>query len=918
MRSYYRYWGKADKESGRYHLLVYHCLDVAAVGYVLLSEDDALLRKFAAITGLDQDISICWLELFLALHDIGKFSITFQNLRPDLLRKLQTAESRKPYTVRHDNLGNLFLKYSVEDDQFVFPGWRDFSCVEWQDIIMAIARAYTGHHGVPPQMKGPNGMPLAYQNYFEDGDSIAAAEFVQDAGSMLWGKTETRTPLSPDVIEGQIRKASWLMAGFAVLCDWIGSNNTWFPRHEERMALEEYWNQHAIPQAKRAIREAGVKGGIPIPGLSKFSDLFPDFASPTPLQSFVEQCPIGSSQQLFILEDVTGSGKTEAALLLAGRLMAAGCGKGLFMALPTMATSNAMFSRLAGTSSPDKSPVYLRFFEKGSNPSIALAHGARHLSETFMAAVAGKDTSWATEESASAQCSSWLADNRKKALLADMGVGTLDQALLAVLPARFQSLRLFGLAGHVLIVDEVHAYDPYMNKLLQNLLAFHAALGGSAILLSATLPTHVRGDFIAAFARGCDDHRGLNAKSKGYPLASSYSKERGVEECPVAATPQRQCIVGIRIVAEESDVVRLAKEAADRGQCVCWLRNTVHDALVGFALLKDKLSVTDLMLFHARFAMGDRLDIESTVTATFGKKSTARERRGKVLVATQVVEQSLDLDFDLLISDLAPMDLLIQRAGRLHRHLRDEYGNPLAEGEGLDRREPAWMLIHGPMPDDDAAADWYKAKFAKAAFVYPSHGCLWLTARLLGNKGELKMPDDARELIEAAFSEKVDAIPEPLRQRDEQANAQRQADKSLAHINMLKLDEGYEATITQWREDMKTPTRLGGMETTVRLARWDGTTLSPWYEHEKFPWDMSQVSIRNGFVDSEKEYSGDLGKEIADLKERLPDKGKWTVLVPLTQGKDGLWWGEALNKRQEAVVLEYDRLTGVRVTKKEG
>jgi len=533
-----------------------------------------------------------------------------------------------------------------------------------------------------------------------------------------------------------------------------------------------------------------------------------------------------------------------------------------------------------------------------------------------MAAVAGNGSGAVGEESASAQCSSWLADNRKKSLLADVGVGTIDQALLAVLPARFQSLRLFGLANHILIVDEVHAYDPYMNKLLQNLLAFHAALGGSAILLSATLPTKVRRDFIAAFARGCDDHQELESKIKDYPLASAYSKEEGVRETPVDATPQRRCRVGIKLVAEEKEVVRLISEAAGRGQCVCWIRNTVHDAGAGYDLLKGELPADDVRLFHARFAMGDRLDIEGAVTTTFGKKSTALERSGKVLVATQVVEQSLDLDFDLLVSDLAPMDLLIQRAGRLHRHPRDEYGNPLSEGP--DRREPPWMIIHGPATEDDVDGKWYKSKFEKASFVYPSHGCLWLTARLLVDKGELKMPDDARELVEAAFSEKADKIPAPLRQRDDQADVQRQADRGLAHINMLKLDEGYEATITQWREDMKTPTRLGGMETTVRLARWDGETLAPWYAHEKFPWDMSQVNIRNGLVDSEVEHGGDLGNEIAQLKERLPDKGKWTVLVSLVQGEDGCWQGEALNKKQETVVLKYDRLTGVTVAKKEG
>lgn len=914
---YFKYWGKAEKpEEGkpiRYHLLPYHCLDVAAVGHMILSKDDMLLHKFATVTGLGERACYNWLVLFLALHDIGKFSITFQSLRPDLLKKLQSCDSTNSYTVRHDSLGNLFLRFSLESEKFGFPG---ISYYEWQDVIMAAVRAYTGHHGIPPQMRGANGMPLNFSSFFGKEDSSAGVLYVQEVCTMLCSNIESLALLNPHELEEPIKKASWLMAGFVVLCDWIGSNSTWFEFFEEPMKLQEYWEKCAIPQAEKSVLEAGINTGRRIIEPSGFSGLFPRISSPTPLQKFVEQCPLGSSQQLFILEDVTGSGKTEAALLLAGRLMAAGRGKGFFIALPTMATSNAMFNRLAGKPAPDVPPVYLRFFEKKTEPSIVLAHGARHLSDTFMETVAGSGIGVAEEELASAQCSAWLADNRKKALLADVGVGTLDQALLAVLPARFQSLRLFGLASRVLIVDEVHAYDPYMNKLLQNLLTFHAAFGGSAILLSATLPTHVRRDFIAAFSRGCDDHQELNPKIMGYPMATAYSREDGVREIPVEASPLRQCAVSVRLVAEENEVIRLIVEAASEGKCVCWIRNTVHDALAGFENLKGKLAENNLRLFHARFAMGDRLDIEKAVTTAFGRESTAKDRCGKVLVATQVVEQSLDLDFDLLVSDLAPMDLMIQRAGRLHRHLRDEYGNPLPEGP--DRREVPFMIIHGPVPEDSTDRNWYKSKFEKAAFVYPSHGCLWLTARLLVDRGNLKMPDDARELIEAAFSEKNDRIPAPLRQRDEQAATKWLADKSLAHINMLKLDEGYEATITQWREDMKTPTRLGEMETTVRLAQWDGANLAPWYAHEKFAWDMSQVNIRNSLVDKEAVYNGLLGEVIDHLKERLPDKGKWTVLVPLQQGADGRWRGVALNKKQETVVLEYDRLTGVTVMNKEG
>lgn len=902
---YFRYWGKAEKDGESYHLLPYHCLDVAAVGHILLLADAPLRQRFAAVTNLNELICQQWLIALLALHDIGKFAESFQNLRPDLLEQLQRIASQKQYTTRHDSLGNLFLKNTLEKEEWSFPPGISFD--EWQDVVMTMIRPFTGHHGVPPRMQGNNGLPLRVAQYFSDNDANSARQFVEAVCTLFYGK-EARWDLpSPEELEAHMKKASWLMAGFVVLCDWIGSNCRWFPLRSEGMKLENYWQNHAVPQAKMALREAGIIASIPSTELSSFSGLFPHIATPTPLQAFVEKCSIGESPQLFILEDVTGSGKTEAALMLAGRLMTVGGGNGIFVALPTMATSNAMYDRSA--------KVYRHLFSKESEPSLVLAHGARHLSEIFMASVSASSSEAADDETASAQCSSWLADNRKKALLADVGVGTLDQALLAVLPARFQSLRLFGLARHILIVDEVHAYDPYMNKLLQNLLAFHAALGGSAILLSATLPTHIRRDFIAAFADGCGDQRNLLMQNRAYPLATAYCEADGVRETAVEAMPQRKCRVEVQLVADVNEVVKRIEETANQGKCVCWIRNTVHDALTAFDSLRNSVSADNLLLFHARFAMGDRLDIEKAVTDTFGRKSTAEDRRGKVLIATQVVEQSLDLDFDLLITDLAPMDLLIQRAGRLHRHSRGEQGNPLTEG--ADRREPPCMIVHGPLPNDEAAGDWYKSAFPKAAFVYPSHGCLWLTARLLAEKKELKMPTDARELIEAAFSERAEDIPASLQQRDLQADSQWQADKSLAHINMLKLDEGYEATVTQWREDMKTPTRLGAMETTIRLARWDGTTLAPWYSHEKFPWDMSQVGIRSTLVDKEAVLAGLLGEAIGRLKELLPDKGKWSVLVPLIQAEDGCWRGEALNKRDEPMVVAYDRQRGLMVTGKE-
>ena len=190
-----------------------------------------------------------------------------------------------------------------------------------------------------------------------------------------------------------------------------------------------------------------------------------------------------------ILEDVTGAGKTEAALILTHRLMSANKGHGLYVGLPTMATANAMYKRLAA--------AYRALFADDSRPSLILAHGGREMSDAFRHSI------WQPAEStvedyarddgnAASECHAWFADSRKKALLAEVGVGTLDQLLMAVMPFRHQSLRLLGMHGKILLLDEVHAYDGYMVKLLEGLLRFHAAQGGSAIILSATLPINLR------------------------------------------------------------------------------------------------------------------------------------------------------------------------------------------------------------------------------------------------------------------------------------------------------------------------------------------------------------------------------------------------------------------------------------------
>lgn len=922
IHGYYNYWGKAGegKESEeQYHLLPYHCLDVAAVGYVLLKNNVFLVHRLNKITGLNSDAIYRWVILGVAYHEVGKFSESFQNLRPDLLKKLQGIEkSSISYSVRHDSLGYLLWEKELCDPNNLLKWFGvandEANYKSWQRVLKTFGKAVTGHHGSPPKKVGPNNLPIRVPSYFAEKNVTEAKRFCSDFAAVLDNvNILPGEPLYAEGLGSLIKKASWFIAGLSVFCDWVGSNDKWFAFESEPMELERYWKDHAVPAAEIALNELGMKGLSFPDGNKCFADIFPEIHKPGPMQRYIGDYVLPEEPQLIIIEDVTGSGKTESALLAARHLMSMELADGFFIALPTMATSNAMYERMTG--------VYRRLFNEKFSPSLVLSHSARHLSETFAKSMVplakGSSVAGETipgEDSAIAQCSVWLADNRKKALLADAGVGTIDQVLLAILPSRFQSLRLFGIVRHVLIIDEVHAYDPYMNRLLQTLISFQSALGGSVILLSATLPMRIRQEMINSFAMGRGNDDPPQVSSMRYPLATHYSLNQGVTETPVEAIDFQRKKIEVEIVPDKDKMIRLIVEASKQGKCVCWIRNTVNDAVNGYAELRTLLGEEKITLFHARFAMGDRLDIESTVKVTFGKNSTEEERKGQVLIATQVVEQSLDLDFDVLMADLPPMDLLIQRAGRLHRHLRDERGNPLPATEEKDRREPPHLYVYTPVPEEDVDKDWYKEMFPKAAYVYPNHGLLWLTAKLLKEKGVLRIPDDSRELIEAVFSGDTGRpIPEALSQRDLEAEAKWQAERSLAHINALKLEDGYSATPNQWLEDMKVPTRLGGMESTVRLAKWDGKELAPCYEDSDFPWDMSQVSVRSNLVAEEPDYIGNIRVAVDGLKERLPDKGRWSILVVMEQGKDGKWKGLAKDKKGGQVVLVYDKIYGLMV-----
>ncbi|HXK56486.1 MAG TPA: CRISPR-associated helicase Cas3', partial [Gammaproteobacteria bacterium] len=645
----------------------------------------------------------------------------------------------------------------------------------------------------------------------------------------------------PGISTDKSKEVSWWLAGFAVLCDWLGSNADYFPFRSTPVLLADYW-KIALGQAERAVNKTELLPATPAPGLT-LRQLIPAASNiaPTPLQTLSIEIALGDGPQLFIMEDVTGAGKTEAAILLAHRLMQVDLASGIYFALPTMATANAMYARLGD--------VYRQLYQNQTNPSLVLAHSARNLSDKFRQSLlpethlpeSAYDSS--DEPPASVHCGQWLADSRKKALLAELGVGTIDQALLGILPSRHQSLRLLGLMHKVLVVDEVHACDAYMRPLLCNLLRAHAIAGGSSILLSATLPQSQRQQLLDAFTEGLKQPPQL-LSSNAYPLLTHFNGETH-GEYPLETRLSVCRHVQVDFVDDFQQVEQRLAASVARSQCACWSRNTVGDAREAYHKLKSQHPEWEIDLFHARFALSDRLAIEQRVLEGFGKDSNHEQRKGQVLIATQVVEQSLDLDFDHLITDLAPIDLIIQRAGRLHRHRRDTQGNRIGE---TDQRPEPTLTIHAPTWSDEPNADWFKSTFPRVQAVYEDHGQLWLTMKLLRENRGFRMPEDARALIEGVYGSDR-KIPRGLCEKSNDSYANDRCKASVAHLNTLKLEAGYTTIDTaNWWDEAITPTRLGEETTTVWLARWEIGKLKPFHEQAPFAWQQSSVAMRTALL----------------------------------------------------------------------
>lgn len=716
-----RPWGKLG-EHGHTHPLADHCMDVAVTFQALLNVP-GIARSLLPADPVQRER----LTVLAFLHDFGKCNRGFQaKADPDA----------------RDTAGHVFEGLALLWDLGALwpPGWEALlgDIVGWfkdegQAVQMLLASL--SHHGRPVS-----------DNDFEK------SEAVRRKAREWWTASGGYDPLAAlDALAATVREAFPLafrgeaapidatpalqqrFAGLVMLADWIGSDTQFFPYRqspeEDRLAL-------ARAAAQRALQSIGL---MP-PARREPRPFETTFAfRPTPLQAALAgEITPSNDVRLLLAESDTGSGKTEAALAWFFRLYSEGRVDGLYFALPTRVAARELYARvlqaIEAAFEPDDRP----------GPVLLAAPGYVKVDgQSVSHALADPEgTLWDDTEADRQRERLWSAERPKRFLAAPVAVGTIDQALLSVLQVKHSLLRSVCLDRHLLVVDEVHASDPYMREALKALLKGHLARGGWALLLSATL-----GESAAAEFFGRPPQPLADAMQRPYPLLSSRtevwpmpaSRTRSIEvTCSPSLTDDAALLPGL--IA--------ALEAGARVLVVC---NTVARANALFRLVEATLERDHPALLaalfqldgqrcphHSRFARADRERLDAAVTAQLGKGSTDGPR---LLIGTQTLEQSLDIDADWLITDLAPMDVLIQRFGRLHRHDRARRPGGFAQPRALVRVPERGL--EALLKQDDPPRDR-----AGLGSVYADGRVLALTLRSLQDAPRVELPAQARERIE--------------------------------------------------------------------------------------------------------------------------------------------------------------------------
>ena len=841
-----RVWAKSgyDPESRRWLPLWLHLLDSAALAghlaehWLAPTVQDLIERELAdSASGLAPVDEFCLLASWTAgVHDVGKCTPAFSCQVTSLDDRMAEVGLRHEHVdinerrkLPHALAGHLILRSWLTGEHGWVPG-----------AAQALASVVGAHHGIPPTRAALTTDLSGHEHLLGDEAwATTQRELLElvtartGAGPLLpgWGRHRWSQPF---LVE---------LSGLVIVADWLASTESYFPH----LHLDDDGLDHLAPDA-HADRVATGRSRLEIPApwhprdegadpdvlLTQRFDL-PEGARATDVQArTLEAARTMELPGMLIVEESTGSGKTEAALM-AAEVLAARTGRaGLLFALPTQATTDAMFSRELS---------WLERIEEvyaaGGAPSdfaVQLVHGRARLNEEarvlrrrgyeirdrLLGALGGQADSvprpagigWDEEEARTSRTASakrrrradlailaWF-NGRKKTMLADFVVTTVDHLLFEAMRAPHLAMRHLGLSRKVVVVDEVHSYSTYMNVYLERALTWLASYGVPVVLLSATLSEARCTALVNAYRRGLRLAAGEQVPRRPapetvrtpFPCLVTAGRER--TEVTATSASGRRSTVHLRRLTKNALVPLLTEALADGG-CALVVRNTVRRAQETYELLRETFG-EDVGLNHARFTIGDRLAKDADLLRRFGPPRSRPDRPHRaVVVATQVVEQSLDVDFDLLVSDLAPIDLVLQRMGRLHRHNRPRPPRLATPTCYID-------YLPSTTSDDPAVEPGAKA-------IYGEQDMLMSAAaldRVLDGPGVVTVPDDVHDLIEAVYG--ADApVPPRWQETVSQAREAYEAERS----NKFKSAQGF--LLDEPKKSGRSTSLVGWLHTTA-------------------------------------------------------------------------------------------------------
>ena len=607
---------------------------------------------------------------FLAsLHDLGKISPKFQE-------KLEKAIKQE----RGDSLDQAI------EERYQFHGGATYIALRDLGITDKLAWALGSHHRI-----------LIKDNLelFTSNNALL--------GGSSWAKErenlfkELKNYFQVKEIPAFDSPHVETIAGITQQADWLGSSESFEKPTTQWEALTSTVlkeNGFIAPRIKKNLTFEQIFGFSPRDTQQKFIDSV-------------------TGPGVYILEAPMGSGKTEAALYAAYKVLSQGQAKGVYFALPTCLTSLKIKERV---------DEFILKIQSDQSLTSQILVGSRFDSGEFAPAKA------------------WFSQKNRR-ILDTFGVGTLDQALFASMINKRSFVTLAGLAGKVVILDEVHSYDFFTRVFLETLVKKLYSLGSTVLVLSATLSSNSKRSLLEFFPQSqsieFDD---------GYPLITSYSSrgEFNQKHAPISS----QQTVNIQTLSDMSAVLDEVVKRAQSGEQILWIENSVADAQKIYREILAKYDVSDieLGLIHSRFLPSHRRLLEDHWVSSFGKKGIAvRKELGRILIGTQVLEQSLDIDADFLVSRLAPIDLLLQRIGRLWRH-------PFIERPQSAQRQ-AWIIV----PQQDTEESLSEDFCATYKVYYPY--ILRRTKEVLSKYHEFCLPNDIRTLIEKVYSDRQETDP---------------------------------------------------------------------------------------------------------------------------------------------------------------